>query len=75
MNLGLVHAGLFVKGEGFKGPIPGDLGPLETVEEALILSVGLLLDQETMKDFRDRGGLLFCSLDLLIEGACDPFEA
>jgi hypothetical protein len=73
--MGFTDPWLFVKGEGFKSPIPGDPGPFETVEEALILTVGLFLEQEAMKDFRDRNGLLFCPLELLIEGACDPFEA
>jgi hypothetical protein len=75
LYLGLTDTGLFVKGEGFKSPVPGDPGPFEPIEEALVLAVGLLLDQETMKDFRDRGGLLFCSLEFAIEGACHPFEA
>jgi hypothetical protein len=75
LNLRLVHSGLFVKREGLKGPIPGDFGPLEPVEKALILTIGLLLDQEAMKDFRDRRGLLFGSLDLLVKGACKSLQA
>ena len=75
MNLGLTDAWLFGKGEGFQSPIPGDFCLFETIEEALILAVGLFLEEEAVKDFRDRGGLLFGSLDLLIEGACDPFQA
>jgi hypothetical protein len=35
----------------------------------------LFLDQEAMKDFGDRGGLLFGSLEFLIEDASHPFEA
>jgi hypothetical protein len=48
---------------------------LETVEEALVLAVGLLVEEETIKDFGGWDGLLFCSLELLLEGAGDPFEA
>ena len=51
LDLGFVYPGLFVKGEALKGPVPWDLGPLEPVEKALILTMGLFLHQETMNHF------------------------
>jgi hypothetical protein len=44
------------------------------VEKALILTVGLLLGEETIENFRDRASLLFRPLDLVIEGARHSLE-
>ncbi len=75
LDLGLADSGLPIKGEGLEGPVPGDLGLLESVILTSLLAVDLLLDQETLDDLGHGGAILFRSLKLLIEGLGHALEA
>ncbi len=48
LDLGLADAGLLIKRERFQGPVPGDSGLFKPIGLAALLTVELLLDQETM---------------------------